>query len=220
VKIRLHATEDECHEVAERLTGVVEVLALSAPYPDRGASVLVRMYVRRGSRRLCTSPAPLSRGPLDHDASQLLVAADRYDGAARPLQQAEALEAAAGEFVGAGDLRQARAAFTRALDVYDALGAAADVDRLRPSSVPAASSAGRTPRTGRRIAAGPASRQPRSRSPAWWRRDCPTRKSPKVAGVPADCRDLRLKHSEEARRYCKSRTDIAREAVLRTIAPR
>jgi hypothetical protein len=59
------------------------------------------------------------------------VAADRYDGAARPLQQAKALEAAAREFVGAGDLRQARAAFTRALDVYDALGAAADVDRLQ-----------------------------------------------------------------------------------------
>jgi len=45
VKIRLHGTEDECREVAERLAGVVEVLAVSAPYPDRGASVLVRVYI-------------------------------------------------------------------------------------------------------------------------------------------------------------------------------
>jgi hypothetical protein len=45
VKIRLHGTAEECREVAERLAGIVEVLALSAPYPDRGASVLVRVYV-------------------------------------------------------------------------------------------------------------------------------------------------------------------------------
>jgi len=45
VKIRLHGTEEECREVAERLAGIVEVLAILAPYPDRGASVLVRVYV-------------------------------------------------------------------------------------------------------------------------------------------------------------------------------
>jgi hypothetical protein len=45
VKIRLHGTEDECREVAGRLAAIVEVLAVSAPYPDRGASVLVRIYV-------------------------------------------------------------------------------------------------------------------------------------------------------------------------------
>jgi hypothetical protein len=50
VKIRLHAPEDECLEVAERLTGVVEVLAVSAPYPDRGA-VGARPRVRRGADR-------------------------------------------------------------------------------------------------------------------------------------------------------------------------
>jgi hypothetical protein len=45
VKIRLHGTEEECREVAERLGGIVDVQAISAPYPDRGASVLVRVYV-------------------------------------------------------------------------------------------------------------------------------------------------------------------------------
>jgi hypothetical protein len=46
MKIRLHGTEDECREVAERLAGIVEVLAVSEPYADRGASVLVRVYVK------------------------------------------------------------------------------------------------------------------------------------------------------------------------------
>lgn len=45
MKIRLHGTADECREVAERLAGIVEVVAVSEPYPDRGASVLVRVYV-------------------------------------------------------------------------------------------------------------------------------------------------------------------------------
>ena len=45
MKIRLHGTADECREVAERLAGIVDVLAVSAPYPDRGASMLVRVYV-------------------------------------------------------------------------------------------------------------------------------------------------------------------------------
>ena len=45
MKIRLHGTEEECREVARRLAGIVEVLSVSEPYPDRGASVLVRIYV-------------------------------------------------------------------------------------------------------------------------------------------------------------------------------
>ncbi len=45
MKIRLHGTENECREAAERLAGVVEVVAVSEPYPDRGTSVLVRVYV-------------------------------------------------------------------------------------------------------------------------------------------------------------------------------
>jgi hypothetical protein len=45
VKIRLRGTEEECREVADCPAGIVEVLAISAPCPDRGASVLVRVYV-------------------------------------------------------------------------------------------------------------------------------------------------------------------------------
>ena len=45
MKIRLHGTEDECRELAGRLPAITDVLSVSEPYPDRGASRLVRMYV-------------------------------------------------------------------------------------------------------------------------------------------------------------------------------
>ena len=71
------------------------------------------------------------RGLLDHDAPRLLAAAERYDDAGRPLLTAKALEAAAGHFVDADHRGQARDAFTRAMEAYTSLGAAADVARLQ-----------------------------------------------------------------------------------------
>jgi len=70
-------------------------------------------------------------GLLDQDAARLLAAAERYDHASRPLLSAKALEAAAGGFVEADDRDQARAAFSRAMEIYASLGAAADVARLQ-----------------------------------------------------------------------------------------
>jgi tetratricopeptide (TPR) repeat protein len=72
-----------------------------------------------------------SRGLLDGDAAGLLVAADRYADACRPLLRAEALEAAAAEFVRGGDQDQARAARTAAAQIYTWLGAAVDAARLQ-----------------------------------------------------------------------------------------
>jgi hypothetical protein len=71
------------------------------------------------------------RGLLDHDATQLVAAADRYEQAGRPLSRAQALEAVGGEFIRSGDRGQARAAFARAVEIYGSLGAAADVARLQ-----------------------------------------------------------------------------------------
>ena len=51
--------------------------------------------------------------------------------ACRPLLGAKALEAAAGAFVNSGDRGPARAAFTRAVDLYASLGATRDVARLQ-----------------------------------------------------------------------------------------
>ena len=71
------------------------------------------------------------RGLVDHDAGRLLRAAERYHDARRPLLGAKALEAAAGAFVDHGDRDPARAAFTRAVDLYSSLGATRDVARLQ-----------------------------------------------------------------------------------------
>jgi hypothetical protein len=45
VKIRLHGTEDECREMTGRLARVAGIVSVSQPYADRGASLLVRVYV-------------------------------------------------------------------------------------------------------------------------------------------------------------------------------
>ncbi len=71
------------------------------------------------------------RGLVDHDASRLLRAADRYRVARRPLLRAKALEAAAEAYVDGGDRSPARGAFTGAIDLYTSLGATRDVARLQ-----------------------------------------------------------------------------------------
>jgi hypothetical protein len=45
VKVRLHGTREEVAEATRRLVEVLEVVAVSDPYPDRGASMLVRIYL-------------------------------------------------------------------------------------------------------------------------------------------------------------------------------
>jgi hypothetical protein len=45
VKLRLHGTREEVTEATRRLVQVLEVVSVNSPYPDRGASVLVRVYL-------------------------------------------------------------------------------------------------------------------------------------------------------------------------------
>jgi hypothetical protein len=45
VKLRLHGTEDECEEMVKLLESVMLIQSVSDPYPDRGRSVLVRVYI-------------------------------------------------------------------------------------------------------------------------------------------------------------------------------
>ena len=63
MKIRLHGTEDECMAAAGRLGQVLGVLSISQPYPDRGSSVLVRVYVEARLDPL-PQPSPPKRGQL------------------------------------------------------------------------------------------------------------------------------------------------------------
>ena len=98
---------------AQSVAGQAAALAAGSEIPHRQANALY------------------CRGQLDRDASRLLAAAEHYDDACLPLLTAKALEAAAVHFVDAGDRGQARDAFTRAVEVYTSLGAAADVARLQ-----------------------------------------------------------------------------------------
>lgn len=45
MNIRLHGTEDECAATAAAIAQVLPVVSVSRAYPDRGASVLCRMYL-------------------------------------------------------------------------------------------------------------------------------------------------------------------------------
>lgn len=56
MKIRLHGTAQECVAAAGRLGQVLGVLSISVPYPDRGMSRLVRVYVEA---RLDPLPDPV-----------------------------------------------------------------------------------------------------------------------------------------------------------------
>jgi DNA-binding CsgD family transcriptional regulator/tetratricopeptide (TPR) repeat protein len=98
---------------AETLTEHAEALAADSDIPHRQANTL------------------FCRGLLGHDPAGLLQAAQRYSDGTRPLLAAKALEAAAGEFVAVGDRDQARAAFIQAVEIYTSLGAATDAAGLQ-----------------------------------------------------------------------------------------
>jgi DNA-binding CsgD family transcriptional regulator len=98
---------------AETLAGHAEALAAGSDIPHRQANTL------------------FCRGLLGHDPARLLLAAQRYSDGTRPLLDAKALEAAASEFIAVGDRDQARAAFTDAVEIYSSLGAASDAARLQ-----------------------------------------------------------------------------------------
>jgi DNA-binding CsgD family transcriptional regulator len=70
-------------------------------------------------------------GMVDRDAFVLLAAAQRYADAGRPLPRAKALEAAAECLVEAEERTGARQAFEQAVEIYEFLGAEADLNRVQ-----------------------------------------------------------------------------------------
>jgi DNA-binding CsgD family transcriptional regulator len=185
----------------EALTGHASGLAAGSDIPHRQANAL------------------FCRALVDRDAARLLEAAARYGDAGRPLLRAKALEAAAGHFVIADDRDQARAAFTRAIDVYNSLGATADVARLQATF------------RAHGIRRGPHSKHRRART-GW---DSLTPTETKIASLveeglsnPEIAAKLFLSPRTVATHVShilkklnvNSRIDIAREAALRTAASR
>jgi len=195
------ATEVGDLGTAQALAGHADTLAAGSQIPHRQANALY------------------CGGLLDQDGSRLLAAAERYDDAGRPLQKAMALEAAAKTFLDASDRSQARTAFTEAVEVYSALGAAADVARLQATF------------RAHGIRRGPHAKHRQARS-GW---DSLTATEIKIAAFveeglsnPEIAAKLLLSRRTVATHVShilkkldvNSRTDIAREAALRTIAPK
>jgi DNA-binding CsgD family transcriptional regulator len=195
------ATETGELDTARALAGQAATLAAESEIPHRQANALY------------------CRGLVDHDAPRLMAAAERYDAAGRPLLRAKALEAAAGTFVDAGDRGQAREAFTQAVEVYTSLDAAADVARVQATF------------RAHGIRRGPHAKHRQARS-GW---DSLTATEIKIAAFvqeglsnPEIAAKLLLSRRTVATHVSHilkkldvhSRTDIAREAALRTIAPR
>jgi len=196
--VRLAMAVDELG-TAKALAGHAVALAAESEIPHRQANALY------------------CRGLLDHDPTGLLAAAERYGDASRPLLRAKALEAAAGDFVRADERDRARTAFTSALDIYSSLGAATDVAGLQS----------RFRAYG--IRRGPHAKHRQARS-GW---DSLTPTETKIAALvqgglsnPEIAARLFLSRRTVATHVSHilkkldvhSRTDIAREAALRTIA--
>jgi hypothetical protein len=80
MKLRLHGTEDECREMTGLLEQIMTVQAVSEPYPDRGRSVLVRVYVEGIPRRPAGESPP---GRQDQRAAALAQRMSRKSGGAR-----------------------------------------------------------------------------------------------------------------------------------------
>jgi DNA-binding CsgD family transcriptional regulator/tetratricopeptide (TPR) repeat protein len=101
------------HATAQKLAGQVATLAAESTVAHRQANALY------------------CRGLVDQDAGVLLAAAQRYQDVGRPLPRARALEAAAECLVGTDDKTAARQAFEQAVEVYEFLGAEADLNRVQ-----------------------------------------------------------------------------------------
>jgi DNA-binding CsgD family transcriptional regulator/tetratricopeptide (TPR) repeat protein len=98
---------------ARTLADQAATLADGSPIPHRQANALY------------------CRGMVDADADMLLAAAQRYADAGRVLPRAKALEAAATCLVEVEDRVGARHAFEQAMEVYEFLGAEADLNRVQ-----------------------------------------------------------------------------------------
>jgi DNA-binding NarL/FixJ family response regulator len=195
------ATEIGDLDTAKAITDHAEALAADSGIPHQQANALY-----------CS-------GLLGQDATRLLAAAECYGQAGRPLLSAKALEAAAGNFVDADDRDQARAAFTRATEIYTLLGATADVARLQARF--RAHGIRRSPRTKHRQArSGWDSLTPTETKVAAFVEEGLS--NPEIAARLFLSRRTVATHVSHILKKLDvhSRIDIAREAALRNLAPK
>jgi DNA-binding CsgD family transcriptional regulator len=108
-------------------------LAVAAGDLDTARSTTARVVelAESGQVRHRIAAAAYCRGLVDGDGEELLRAATVYRECGLPLARAKALEAAAAAFVHSGQSSSARAAASRALDLYAELGAEWQVARAQ-----------------------------------------------------------------------------------------
>jgi hypothetical protein len=63
MKLRLWGTPAEVDQTTRRLVEVLDVVAVSGPYPDRGQSVLVRVYLEVRPGPTPSDPPPARPAP-------------------------------------------------------------------------------------------------------------------------------------------------------------
>jgi DNA-binding CsgD family transcriptional regulator len=128
----LDANPDDLGEIEELLS---EAVRLAVKIGDRttAQSVTTRAagFAEGSEIPHRQANALYCRGMVDRDSGVLLAAARRYADAGRPLPRAKALEAAAECLVEADDRTAARQAFEQAVEVYEFLGAEADLNRVQ-----------------------------------------------------------------------------------------
>ena len=216
----LDGNTEELEEIEDLLADAVRLAAVTGEL-DTAATLAGHAAALAGESKIPhrQANALYCRGLLDRDTARLLAAAERYGDAGRPLLSAKALEAAAGVFIDSGDRGQARAAFTRAVEVYTSLGAAADVARLQA----------RFRAHGIRL--GPHAKHRQARS--GWDSLTPTEikvaafveeglSNPDIAARLLLSRRTVATHVSHILKKLDvhSRTDIARESALRSLMPR
>jgi len=211
---------EEIEETADLLADAVR---LAVTVGDRSAArTLVQhaeVVARASDAPHRQAVGPHCRGLLENDPAPLLEAADRYEAAGRPLPRAQALEAAGVALADSGDIAGARSSFTGAFSLYAALGADWDLARTQATF------------RAYGIRRGPHVRHQRSHQ--GWDSLTPTER--KVVGLVASGMSnpqiaARLFLSRRtvqthvshvlAKLDLHSRTDIAREASRRALAPR
>jgi DNA-binding CsgD family transcriptional regulator len=122
---------DDLAEIEDLLTDAVR-LALKVGDPGTAQAIAAQAGALADESQIPhrQTNALYCRGLVGRDPRALLAAAQRYAAAGRPLLRAKALEAAAECLVEAADRTAARQAFEQAVEVYETLGAQADLNRV------------------------------------------------------------------------------------------